>query len=628
MSLPKDSPQKKLVTEVAELLHSDKLFEAAKHFLAATGVRDTVDTREKAYEVLTRLLHWLLGEGHPEEAAQLLWSPTLFSAEPEATKRVWRAFDTQNFILLMGAASMSKSYSMGVRLMLEWITDPEHTTVQVIGPSENHLEDNLFSHLVALHRNSAIPLPGECKKLFIGLDSKQRKGAIRGVVVPLGKKGAGRIQGTKRVPRIKPHPKYGPLSRMFIFLDEMVNIPKGIWRDIDNVFANAQGDSGMKIIGAFNPTDPQDEVGQRCEPPFGWNEFDPDINFEWMSTRGWWTVRLDAKFSENVQLGVIKFVGLQGLEGYNHIIRNSGGMDSPGYWAMCRGCFPPTGVSLSVIPGGMLNKFKGEFIWFETANDCAGIDLALRGKDAAKFCKGRFGLASGIRLPPSLEHPDGRTIYFKDTRGRNAPRYALQVDTIITFPKGDTVQMAEAVIKLCQQTRVKPDWVCMDRTGNGQGVYDLVRSTWSHQVLAVNYSESPTNRKVMFEDTKLPEDLFDRVQTELWFALRSWLEYDYIKGAFGLDTTSLYPQVSNRWFRATGKKSKVESKEEYEARNQAKSPDEADALTLLVHGVRLTSQVTLGMTPENTTADGYGADDGDDDGYRCDVTNRRDDLDD
>jgi len=71
----------------------------------------------------------------------------------------------------------------------------------------------------------------------------------------------------------------------------------------------------------------------------------------------------------------------------------------------------------------------------------------------------------------------------------------------------------------------------------------------------------------------------------------------------------------------------VESKEEYEARNQAKSPDEADALTLLVHGVRLASQVTLGMTPENTTADGYEADDGDD-GHRCDVTNRRDDLDD
>lgn len=126
----------------------------------------------------------------------------------------------------------------------------------------------------------------------------------------------------------------------------------------------------------------------------------------------------------------------------------------------------------------------------------------------------------------------------------------------------------------------------------------------------------------------MPEDLYDRVQTELWFALRAWVEYDYIKGMFGLDTTSLYPQVSNRWFRATGKKSKVESKEEYEARNQTKSPDDADALTLLVHGVRLASQVTLGMTPENTTADGYSEDDDGEGYHRVDATNRRDDLED
>ncbi len=623
MPLPAD--KKELIDAVSALLHAGKTLDAARLVITAAGRKSIIQTKSEANSVLTTLLHFCLNNGGMEEAAQILWGPTLFTPKPESTQRVWRAFDTDNFILLMGAASMSKSYSMGVRLLLEWVRDPDNTTVQVIGPSENHLEDNLFSHLVELHRNSTIPLPGQIGKLFIGIDPRKRRGAIRGVVVPLGKKSAGRIQGSKRFPRKTPHPIFGPLSRMFIFLDEMVNIPKGIWKDIDNVLSNAQGDDGMKVIGAFNPTDQQDEVGRRCEPPGGWLKFDPDQDFDWKSSRGWRVVRLDAKFSENVQTGQRVFTGLQTIEGFNLIIANSGGTESPGYWTMARGCFPPAGVSMAVIPGGMLNKFKAEFIWQLEPDDCAGLDLALRGKDCAVFAKGKFGLAAGIKLPPSLDHPNGHTLFFKDKKGRNAPRWALQLESLFKLPKADTQEMAETIIKLCKQLFVKPAWLCMDRTGNGQGVYDIVRYTWSMEVKAVNYSENATERKIMVEDSNTPKELYDRVQTELWFALRKVIEFDIFKALPTLDTSELYPQISGRWFRATGKTCKVESKDDYELRNQAHSPDDADAVSLLVHGVRQAAQIIFGMTPENTIADGYGEDD-DGSSYHVDVTNRFESL--
>jgi hypothetical protein len=620
-------PEKKqLVNEVAALLHAERTIDAALLVVKSVGRSDRIQNKSEAYAALTTLLHFCLNNGGMEEAAQLLWGPTLFTPEPESTRRVWLAFDQENFILLMGAASMSKSYSMGVRLMLEWIRDPDYTTVQVIGPSENHLEDNLFSHLVELHRNATIPLPGIIGKLFIGIDPRKRRGAIRGVVVPLGKKSAGRIQGTKRFPRKIPHPLFGNLSRMFIFLDEMVNIPKGIWKDIDNVLANAQGDGGLKVAGAFNPSDSQDEVGRRCEPPGGWSSFDPDVMFDWKSTRGWRVVRLDAKYSENVQTGTKVFEGLQTKEGFELIIANSGGSDSPGYWTMARGCFPPTGVSMSVIPGGMLNKFKSEFIWLETPEECAGIDLALQGKDCAYFAKGKFGLASGIKIPPSLESPLGITVFFKDRRGMNAPRWGIQLEALFKMPKGDTQEMAALVVKLCKQLFVKPEWCCMDRTGNGQGVYDIVKYLWSSAVQGVNYSESASERKIMVEDTKLPKELYDRVQTELWFVMRKVIEFDYAKALPSLDTSELFPQISTRWFRATGKISKVESKDDYKLRNQAHSPDEADAVSLLFYGARNASGVTFGMTPENTVADGFDTDSDSHDDYRVDVTNRFESL--
>lgn len=620
---------KALIEKLSVLLHKEQPIEAARLLLKDAGREDKVETKTEAYAVLTPLLHYCLNNGGHAEAAQLCWGSTLFTPKPESTQRVWRAFDTDSFILLMGAASMSKSYSMGVRLMLEWIRDPEFTTVQVLGPSENHLEDNLFSHLVELHRSSTIPLPGVVGKLFIGLDSRKRRGAIRGVVVPLGKKAAGRVQGTKRFNRKKPHPIFGALSRMFVFLDEMVNIPKGIWKDIDNLLANAQGDDGLKIIGAFNPTDPQDEVGKRCEPSGGWAGFDADRDFDWKSVRGWRVVRLDAKFSENVQTGKMIYSGLQTKEGFDFIIANAGGTDSPGYWTMARGCFPPTGVCMAVIPGGMLNKFKGEFIWLETPNECAGFDPALQGKDAAYFAKGKFGVASGIKLPPTVDAPNGVTIFFKNRVGHNAPRWALQLEALFKMPKpqGDSPsqEMAEAVVKICRQLYVKPGWLCMDRTGNGQGVYDIVKYIWSTEVQGVNYSEGATDRKIMAEDTKTPDELYDRVQTELWFLMRKLIEFDYAKVLPSADTSDLISQLGTRWFRATGKISKVESKDDYKLRNQANSPDEADAVSLLFYGARNAAQVTFGMTPENTSAEGFD-DDYNSPDYRVDVTNQFESL--
>src|SRR5688572_18225679 len=413
--LPVNSKHKRLVNRVAPLLHSGEYFQAAREvssfFKEISKVEMPTEKKTEADAVLTLLLHWLLDHDGYEEAAQLLWGPNMFDPRPESTQRVWRAFENNNFILLMGAGSMSKSYSMAVRLFLEWVRDPEYTTIKVLGPSEQHLEDNLFTHLVSMHRQSTIPLPGQVNQLFIGLDPRERKSSITGVVIPLGKKAAGRLQGVKRSNRKKPHPVFGATYRMFIFLDEIANIPAGIWRDIDNLITGSSGD-GLKIIGAFNPTNQQDEVGARTEPPAGWGMFDPDTELEWVSTRGWKVVRLDAAKCENVVQKKLVYPGLQTYEGFQMVIRNSGGTDSPGYWSMCRGCFPPTGVPMSIIPSGLLSDIKAEIIWYDHPTPVGAVDLAFNGSDKAIFIKGSFGPASGIRLPPSLLHPQGRTIMF------------------------------------------------------------------------------------------------------------------------------------------------------------------------------------------------------------------------
>lgn len=622
-----EGPQKRLVDAVSEKLHSDQYFPAAKlvadWFGKQTGKKIPTTTKKHADEILTLLLQWCLANGGYEEAAQLLWGPMLFDPRPGFTKRIWDAFEKNKLILLMGSGSCSKSFSMGVRLFLEWLRDPKYTTVRVLGPSEKHLEDNLFSHLVTLHQQSSIPLPGLIGKLFIGLDPRARKSSISGVVIPLGQKKAAKFQGTKRVNRKTPHPEFGNLSRMFIFLDEICNIPNGIWRDIDNLMTG-MGDGTQKIIGAFNPTEREDEVGVRCEPKKSWAMFDPNEDFEWESKRGWHVVRLDALQCENVKQKRVIYPGLQTYEGLQLLIQNSGGMDSPGYWAMGRGCFPPTGVPMSIIPQGMLDGLKCDPFWYETPIPCGGVDLALEGGDVAVFIKGSFGLASGIRCPPSLQFPAGQSLMFKDKGGRNSPRYLLLAETLIAMPKGDTVAIKSEVIRLARGFGIRPDWLAVDRTGNGQGVHDLIRFEWG-EIIGVNFFEGAEEVRIMAEDIENCRESYDRMNSQLWFCTRKWIEFGYCKLSIGFPTEAIFPQLAGRLYKSQGRKSHVEKKPEYASRNAGKSPNEADAFTLLIHAARKASGLVAGMSAENSGEISQGDEYGDGDA-RCDCTNRFEDL--
>ena len=576
-----------LIIQVGGHLHADQHIDAGRLIASFSGANPrAVDKQEVALEWNNSLLFYCLNNNRYEDAAGLLWGKNLFDPRPRATKMVWEALRTTSLSMFMGAASQSKSYSGGVWLLLDWIRDPEFTNVALVGPSENHLKDNLFTHLVSLHNASTLPLPGIIGDLFIGLDTKNRKGAITGIVIPLGKRPAGRLQGRKRVPRKVAHPTLGLMSRSRFFLDEMEKIPLGVWKDVDNLAGTLTTDiDAVKIMGAFNPEDPTGQVALRCEPTKGWEHFDADADQQWTSKRGWNVVRLDAAKSENVLEKKEIFPGLQTYEGFQRIITNSGGTDTPGYWTMARACFPKGGATFSVLPSTLLTRTRGEFMFSEEPDIVAGGDLALEGGDTAELAVGRFGRAVGVRYPASFDHPKGREVIFKDRNNQTRFRWALQVDQIFPLPKGDTVKMAEEIKSACQKLKIKPGHLMLDRTGNGAGVHDFLKSLWSDEVRGVNYMQSATEKKILEDDTKTAKEEYERIVSELWFALKKWAEFNFIRIKPSAFTDELAKELEGRRY-ASGKLTKVETKDEYQSRGNS-SPNKADALTLLLHGVRV-----------------------------------------
>jgi hypothetical protein len=632
-----DQLTKNVAANVARMLHKQELIQAAccvAEFYKVPTKLMPGDNPEGGFELLHSFVHNLLENGGEAEAAQCLWSPNQFTPEPASVKAVWDLYKSADLGLIMGAAKMGKSFSMGVRLFLEWVRDPMWTTIRVIGPSENHLEQNLFSHLVALHQHATLPMPGEVGDLFIGMNRRDRLSSISGVVIPKGHvRKAGRLQGGHRRPRPHPHPIFGPLSRMFIFLDEIENVTDGIWLDIDNVLSEIEekGTAGFKLFGAYNPTDAGSHVAERAEPEKGWLSVDEDTDFRWTSKRGWEVLRIDAERCENVIEGRVVFPGLQTREGLRIIAKNAGGRDASGYRIMGRGMYPHLGMETVVIPAGMWAKWRGEFIWYRDPEPVASTDLALEGGANAIHTLGDFGLASGIKYPPDIDNPKGRTVMFKDSRGRVTPRWALQAKSQFVLPKGETVSMKNNILLVNRRAGVKPEYYACDRTGHGAGTADLLKHEWSSTIHDVNYSETAGTEKLMAEDSKTCKEQYERMYSTLWFALRQWGEFQYFLLHPSMELTELTPQIVNRRFRMQNGKCKVESKADFRSRGFG-SPDEADSLTLLVHAARRGSGLVLSMKGDAVDLPGGGSIWDDDDwpgvnDTRIDVSNKSDFLD-
>jgi hypothetical protein len=276
----------------------------------------------------------------------------------------------------------------------------------------------------------------------------------------------------------------------------------------------------------------------------------------------------------------------------------------------------------------MFDKWRGKFIWVEDPVPVSSCDLALEGGAAAEYTLGKWGLASGMIFPPSIQHPEGRIVMFKNDRGQVIPRYGLQADQQFPLTKGNTLAISDQLESMNKKVRVTPQFFACDRTGVGAGAADVLKNNWGQGLHAVNYMEGPSETKLMVEDTKTCEQEYDRMHTELWYALRAYGEFGYLLINPEMDITELKEQVTTRQIKI-GSKNRVESKADYKLRGY-KSPDKADSLTLFVLAARRGSGVVL-----SRVGDPVGGENPDDDGWydgvyaggcRIDPSNKTDQL--
>jgi hypothetical protein len=485
--------------------------------------------------------------------------------------------DGDKRFLLSDFTITHNTFGAAAWFLLDWMRDPHYTCIKVVSLTAEHAQRNVFAAIKKFYTTALVRPEFEGSETLVKSiqANNDSKNGIHLVAVPRGDSGTGTLRGFHPSPRSgKSHPKWGRMSRTHVVLDEAEEVPAGVWEGLQNILsaADTEGAKGrIKIFGASNPKDRTSEFGKRCEPVAGWGSIDCEDDLEWKSRDAWHVLRLDAAKCENVIEKKIVFPGLQTYEGFQAY--ESKGKTAE-YYTMARGWFPQEGVSMSIITPSMMDNAMGITRFVGPVVPLCALDLALEGNDQVICSYGRFGLSDGY-TPMS-----GKFIEYKN------PKVVLQLDSQIPFPKAATLEQSTNIIRFCKQMRIAPNWVCVDRTGNGAGIHDSLCTVWG-DVLGVNYSTAATDTHILGDDSLPASQLYSGVVTELIFGLAKYLEFEYLKISPGFRSEELVRQATARRYKQKGQGLvRVESKGDYCKRTRQHSPDALDSLSLLVFLLR------------------------------------------
>jgi len=571
-------------------LASGDLFGPAEYILKNCTKRPPAEaikiTTTEAEFIIWKFIQRLLDIDEYEAAAIVCWGPELFTPEPHCTQLVWKALSGSAKNLIMGGGSLSKSYSGAVYFGLDFIRDPEWTCIKVMSVTAQHAVTNVFAHVKNLLQNTIVPVPGltvKTESVQVNNDDKQ---GIHLVSIPQGDDGKGRLRGFHPVPRPRKHWRFGRLSRVMLLLDEAEEIPGGVWEDVNNVLLTEESErSNVKVFAATNPKDRNSKFGQLAEPTNGWASLDIDESESWESTLGWRVTRLDGAKCENVVEQRVVFPGLQTYEGFERMLKM--GTNHPEYYTMARGWFPEDSAQAVILTGSMFASAKGVITFSGPTISAGGVDLAFEGGDLCVFTHLRHGEAAG----------------WTDANGRfhaiRSGQRAVQVESQVVLEKKQTLDQAKAIIRLCKDLSIKPQWLTVDRTGNGTGVHDALCQMFGPAVLGVMFSWAATDVRILDDDAEVASELYHDISTEMGFAIRRFMETGILKLNPGMSWNQLEKESTSRKYTQVGRGIvRMQSKKDYKKASSGSSPDRFDSLMLAVHGVRMNAGLSALMVPE------------------------------
>ncbi len=529
------------------------------------------------------LYNWL-SLSWPKEVAPDRWNPWT-----ERTLRELCSDESAQIIgssrvkvtCLTGNAAASKTHTAGMYAFCYWASSPHNTIVMATSTTKDMVKKRIWPVIQHMHDTARV---GTAWRAFNKVDSQTTikfipeggqsnndKNAIFAMAVAHGEtqKAASNLRGLHDV-------------RMLLLIDEANDTPEAIFETIPNQLKGCQN---YEIIIIGNPISHMDAHGQACTPAEGWSIV-TESRYQWR-TKGvqkWelapgTCLRYDGKESPNVKLGRDQWPFLFTCADWHRACAPDK-EKTLAYWSQSRGLWPPEGKCNVIISEPMLEKYDpitGQpFRWLSHREGVAFLDSGFGG-DACKLCFGEFGDIEGGKV--GVQIMGMMEIQFE---------YGAQAQVL------DYV-IARRCIEECKTRNIRPECFGLDRSGTGRGVAAIMAAEWSDRIIQVEYASVATERPSSTADGRPSREIYFNRVTEMWWSTREFLESGQLRGI----PIQARIELSTREYDITGRRWKLEGKQDYKQRISTHSPDDADAVTGIVDVIRMHG---IGAQTANTTA--------------------------
>lgn len=538
---------------------------------------------QKGGRFMDKNRHWH-GEGllyHYLALRKIIW--------PERYEHRWTRLIYENIIenagtILMGCASSQKTGHAAEWVLLDYFCFPENTCVLVSTTSLDKLEMAVFGEIKMLYQRAKerFPdLPGNLieGKRAIATDNIQeddardlRKGVVgRACYVGSRFVGLGVYAGIKQ-------------ERFRFLCDELQFMPPTFLGCLPNMRSNT-GAGGLKVIGSGNPDhDPDSQLGIVAEPIEGWASVDgitkttvwPTKFFRFKCVN---LIGLDSPNFDAAEGQPEPFPRLIGRE-FSKIIAHDYGKDSPEFETQCWGRMRMGLAKSRVITRQLCRDHKAHdpVVWLGTARTrIYALDPAYGGGDRCMTIWGEFG-----------KDVDNKVVLFIH------PPKIIPLNASNPLEIED--QIAERVHSDLMELNIDAQNCFYDSFGKGTVGFAFARKFGMHSPVPVDSSSRcslrPVREDLFIKDSKRNErrqkrcdEHYSKFVTEMWFSVRYTIEAEQLRGLQESTMTEGCARIYYTVPGPSGDRIEVEPKEDMKER-LGKSPDEFDALAILVEGAR------------------------------------------
>ena len=493
-------------------------------------------------------------EFHMRRAWQIMWPQWQWNEW--ADLMIWALCSNYREIAIIGHAGAGKSFVTARWALLDWIARPFETSTTISTPKFDSLRSRIWADLMT--GRDVSPLKEHLMRAFKWtvtsnelkvkvLDDTRGDGdkfSIQGVAADSADVNASKLRG-----------QHTPRRR--IIADES----EGMGDVLFSAMANASIDPDFKAV---LPTNPSDRESQYCQiaaaPKHGWGSENEDEKF-W-ETKSGICLHFDATQSPNIKAGRVVVPGLITAERVEDI-RVKFGEDSVQWWMYVKGVPPPDGVVKKVWPSQTLELAKRAEVFDYAPQRIASCDPAFQHDDCVLV------LANMGRLR------DGKPC----VSAQKSIKIKVQEGADRMFKED---QIANAIMQHCQEWGVNPENFIMDCTGQGRGVYEILRKKWSDKVQGLTYNDVASKRPIRDGGRPANDEVIYYV-SELWFRAAFLAKDGMLCGLGNLDSNTRQDLSARQYAMKNNdgtSKMVVESKDDLKKR-LGRSPDFGDTFCQL-----------------------------------------------